>query len=106
MLLPKNRPLHPGVYIKEEVLNDLQLTQEQLANRLGVSRRTINELVGGKRSLTADMALRLAKFTQTSPETWLYFQTALDLWDAMHSDSAEMIDKITAFDYAQVAPEA
>lgn len=58
------------------------LTQDGLARRLGVSRVTINELVQGKRPLTANMALRLARLTSQSPGFWLNLQRAVDVWDA------------------------
>ncbi len=84
-MIPENRPTHPGEFIREDILAEFGLTQAQLAEKLGVSRRTINQLVNEKRGITADMALRLAKFTNTSPQLWLNLQQAVDLWDAYHS---------------------
>ena len=75
-------PTHPGELLREEIMPATKLTQEQLANRLGVSRRTINEIVGGKRSVTADMAHRLARLFNTTPEFWLGLQQDVDLWKA------------------------
>ncbi|MBF0107103.1 MAG: HigA family addiction module antidote protein [Deltaproteobacteria bacterium] len=86
-MMPKKRPTLPGDFIKEDILNEFELTQEQLADELGVSRRTINELVKGKRRITADMALRLGKFTKTNPEVWMNLQNIVDLWDVAHSKS-------------------
>jgi addiction module HigA family antidote len=54
----------------------------------------MNEIVKGKRSVTPDTALRLARFTDTEPEFWLNLQQARDLWDAMHSDRAGELEKI------------
>ncbi|MCB8983303.1 MAG: HigA family addiction module antidote protein [Ardenticatenaceae bacterium] len=88
MLIPENRPTHPGEFIREDILVELNLTQGELAEKLGVSRRSINQLVNEKRSITADMALRLGKFTNTSPQMWLNLQTAVDLWDASQSIEA------------------
>ncbi len=94
-MLPKNRPIHPGEFIREDILEELGLTQQQLADRLKVHRRTINELVNGKRGISADMALRLGKFTNTSPQMWLNLQNAVDLWDAYHSaEGSRCIDCI------------
>ena len=59
-----------------------KLTQQQLADRLGVSRRTVHEIVGEKRSVSADMAHRLARFFNTTPEFWLALQQDVDLWKA------------------------
>jgi addiction module HigA family antidote len=84
-MLPKNRPTPPGDFIKEDILVEFGLTQRELAEKLGVSRLTINQLVNGKRTITADMALRLGKFTKTSPQMWLNLQNMVDLWDAYHS---------------------
>ncbi|EKD52173.1 MAG: Transcriptional regulator protein [uncultured bacterium] len=81
-MLPKKRPSIPGEFIKEDILKEFSLTQDELAHRLGVSRRTVNELVNGKRGLTADIAVRLAKLTNTSSEMWMNLQTSLELWEA------------------------
>ena len=83
-MLPKHRPIPPGEFIRKDILEEFGLTQQQLADRLRVHRRTINELVKGKRGLSADMALRLGKFTNTTPQMWLNLQNAIDLWDAYH----------------------
>ncbi len=88
MMIPETRPTHPGVFVREDILTELGLTQEELAHWLGVSRRSINQLVNGKRGITADMALRLGKFTNTSPQLWLNLQTSVDLWDAAHTTNA------------------
>ncbi len=78
----KRPPTHPGVYIAQGLLKDYGLTQQRLADELGVSRRTVSQLVNERRGVTADMALRLGKLTKTSPEYWLNLQTAVDLWEA------------------------
>jgi antitoxin HigA-1 len=91
-MISEIRPTHPGEFIREDILAEFSLTQAELADRLGVSRRSINQLVNGKRGVTADMALRLARFTNTSPQLWLNLQTAVDLWDAWQmGDSLELI---------------
>jgi antitoxin HigA-1 len=54
----------------------------------------MNEIVTGKRAVTPDTALRLAKFTETEPEFWLNLQQAIDLWDAIHSDQAAELEEI------------
>jgi addiction module HigA family antidote len=73
-------PTHPGELLREELMPAARLTQEGLAGRLGVSRRTINEIVSEKRSVSADMAHRLARFFNTTPEFWLGLQLDVDLW--------------------------
>ena len=88
-MIPKNRPTHPCEFIREDILNEFGITQDQLANKLGVSRRTINQLVNNRRGITPEMALRLSKFTKTSPQIWLNLQNTYDLWETAqeHKDT-------------------
>jgi addiction module HigA family antidote len=72
-------PVHPGEVLLEEFLTPLGLTQYRLAKSLSVPRRRINEIVHGTRAVTADTALRLARFFDTSERFWLNLQTAYDL---------------------------
>ena len=72
-------PIHPGEVLLEEFLKPMNLSQNQLASGLSVSPRRINEIVLGKRSVTADTALRLAKYFGTSAQFWLGLQTSYDL---------------------------
>ncbi len=78
---PKRKPTHPGEMLREDVLPALGMTQTELARRLGVSRLSVSELLLEKRALTADMAIRVATLTGTTPESWLRMQEALDLWE-------------------------
>jgi addiction module HigA family antidote len=77
---PTRKPTHPGEVLRADVLPALGMSQTELAKRLGVSRLSVSELLLEKRALSADMALRIAKLTNTSPESWLRMQEALDLW--------------------------
>lgn len=70
----KLAPVSPGEILNEEFLKPMGLSQNRLANDLGVSPRRINEIIHGKRRLTADTALRLAKYFKMSPEFWLGLQ--------------------------------
>lgn len=82
-MLPKNRaPTPPGEILSEEFLAPLKLTQAELAKRMGVSVQTVNLLINGKRAVTADTALALARTLETTPEFWMNLQAALDLWHA------------------------
>jgi addiction module HigA family antidote len=76
-------PIHPGEVLLEEFLKPLQLSQNRLALDIGVHPRRINEIVLGKRSITADTALRLARYFGTSPQFWLGLQADYDLDVAM-----------------------
>ena len=62
------------------MLPALHMTQTELARRLGVSRLSVSELLLEKRALSADMAIRVGKLTNTTPESWLRMQEAVDLW--------------------------
>jgi antitoxin HigA-1 len=75
----KMAPVHPGEVLQEEFLTPLGLSQHRLALDLGVDPRRINEIVAGRRSVTANTALRLARYFGTSPEFWLGLQSQYDL---------------------------
>jgi antitoxin HigA-1 len=76
------RPTHPGEMLREDFLPDYGLTVASLAEAVGVSRQSINELLRERRAISPDMALRLARLFGNSAEFWLNAQRAVDLWDA------------------------
>ena len=78
----KRRPTHPGEMLKEDFMADFHLTVSGLAEAVGVSRQSINELLRGRRAVSPEMALRLSRLFGNSPEFWLNAQRAVDLWDA------------------------
>lgn len=86
----KTRPTHPGEMLREDFLPDYGLTIATLADALGVSRQTINELLRGRRAVSPEMALRLARLFGNSAEFWLNAQRAVDLWDAAQAIKAEV----------------
>jgi addiction module HigA family antidote len=75
----KLSPIHPGEVLLEEFIKPMGLSQNRLAIDIGVDARRINEIVLGKRSITADTALRLARFFGNSPQFWMGLQTQYDL---------------------------
>lgn len=75
----KMAPIHPGEILLEEYLRPLGLSQYRLAQNISVSPRRINEIVHGTRAITADTALRFARFFGTSDRFWLNLQTRYDL---------------------------
>ncbi|MEE8484597.1 MAG: HigA family addiction module antitoxin [Nitrospinota bacterium] len=75
----KIKPVHPGEILLEEFLKPMELSQNRLARDVSVPPRRINEIVLGKRSITADTALRLGRYFRTSPEFWLNLQSRFDL---------------------------
>ncbi|HBI15618.1 MAG TPA: addiction module antidote protein, HigA family [Desulfobulbaceae bacterium] len=85
MIITKRQPVSVGEMITEEYLGPLQITQGQLAEAMGVSRRTVNELCTGKRAVTVDTALMLAKVFENTPDFWLNLQRRNDIWAALHS---------------------
>jgi len=72
-------PIHPGEILIEEFLKPMGISQYRLAKNISVSPRRINEIVHGKRSITADTALRLGRFFEISPQFWLNLQNRFDL---------------------------
>jgi addiction module HigA family antidote len=85
-------PIHPGEILLEEFLKPMEISQNQLGRSLGVSPRRINEIVHGKRSVTADTALRLSTFFGNSSSFWLGLQMDYDL-DVVKDNSLEKIKK-------------
>ena len=83
-------PTPPGEMLREDFLPDYDLTVTGLADAIGVSRQTINELLRGRRSLSPEMALRLGRLFGNSPEFWLNAQRAVDLWNASQSIKDEV----------------
>ncbi|MCU1264250.1 MAG: family transcriptional regulator [Acidobacteria bacterium] len=85
----KRRPTHPGELLREETLPAAALTQSELATRLGVSRRAVSDLVHERRPVTPDLAHRLSRLFETTPEFWLRLQQAVDIWDALQANQRE-----------------
>jgi antitoxin HigA-1 len=75
-------PLSPGDILRGRILEECDITQEDLAEAMGVSRFSINQIVNGHRAITAEMALRLARVTSTTPDFWLNLQRDVDLYEA------------------------
>jgi addiction module HigA family antidote len=86
----KVRPTHPGEMLREDFLPDYGLTISGIAEALGVSRQTINELLRGRRAVSPEMALRLSRLFGNSAEFWLNAQRAVDLWDAAQAIKTEV----------------
>jgi antitoxin HigA-1 len=78
------RPVHPGEVISD-VLEDLGMNQTSFAEVLGVSRRTVNEIVQGRRPITVDVAIRIGKALGNGPQLWLNLQQKVDIWDAIQT---------------------
>lgn len=72
-------PIHPGEVLLEDFLIPLNITRYRLAKSIGVPQRRIDEICAGKRGISADTALRLARFFETDPQSWLNLQSRYDL---------------------------
>jgi antitoxin HigA-1 len=93
--LPSHRPpTHPGEMLLEEFLKPLGVSQSAFAVRLGVSFPRLNEIIRGKRAVTPDTALRLARVLGMSAGFWLGLQMDWDLWHAMRAAGAEEIARL------------
>jgi antitoxin HigA-1 len=93
--LPRNRPpTHPVEMLFEEFVKPLELTQAELARRLGVSYPRLNEIIKCRRSVTPDTALRLSRVLGMSADFWLGLQQDWDLWHAMNSPEAKQINRL------------
>lgn len=91
------KPTHPGAVLREDVLPALNMTQTEFAERLGVSRLTVSELLHEKRALSPEMAARLGRLLNTTPDSWLAMQASLDLWQALHDlPELEQIEPLRA----------
>ncbi|HEU0176639.1 MAG TPA: HigA family addiction module antitoxin [Blastocatellia bacterium] len=86
---PKRRPTHPGALLREDILPAAGITQTELAERMGVSRLTVSEILHEKRAVTADIAHRLGRVFGNGPELWLNMQKAVDLWEALEKNKRE-----------------
>ncbi len=87
MSIIKRKPTHPGQIIREDYLEPLGLTITELSKVLGVSRKTLSKIVNGRGSVSPEMALKLSRAFDTSPEFWLNLQTNYDLWEASQKSS-------------------
>ncbi|MFN7922681.1 MAG: HigA family addiction module antitoxin [Bryobacteraceae bacterium] len=99
--MPKLRhrtpPIHPGETLREDFLAPLGLTANRLALELRVPATRINDIVRGKRSITADTALRLSRYFGTSPELWINLQANYDLEIARDAHGAEIAKRIQPY---------
>ncbi len=82
MLKMTRKPTHPGKIVKEDYLSPLSISIKDMAEKLGVSRKTLSKIVNEKGSITPEMALRLSRAFDTTPYLWMNLQNNYDLWHA------------------------
>ena len=89
-------PTHPGEMLREDFMPDYGLTVSSLADALGVSRQSINELLRERRAVSPTMALRLGRLFGNTPQFWLQAQQALDIWESAreHRTALERIEPL------------
>ena len=97
--MAKLKPIHPGEILQEEFLKSLGVSQYRLANDIGVPPRRINEIVLGKRGVTADTALRLGRYFGTSPQFWMNLQARYDL-EVQKDVLGDRLEKVRALQAA------
>jgi addiction module HigA family antidote len=91
ILLPTHRePTHPGEMLLEEFLKPMGITQRELAKGIGVPYQRVNEIINGRRGVTASTALRLSRYLGMSVEFWLNGQLQWDVWHALRAEQKEI----------------
>lgn len=78
----KRKPTHPGIILEEDYIKPLHMNLQDLADLLGISRKTLQKIRVGRGCITPEMALRLSRLFSTTPELWLNLQQKYDLWCA------------------------
>jgi len=96
-------PIHPGTILLEEFLLPMAISQYRLAKNTSVPARRINEIVHGKRSITADTALRLGKFFNMTPQFWMNLQSRYDLEVAEDNLAGKLEKEVHAYQEAHAA---
>lgn len=93
MIEMTRKPTHPGRIIREDYLLPLSISIKDMAENLGVSRKTLSKIVNEKGSITPEMALRLSRAFDTTPDLWMNLQKNYDLWNAKNSSTTWQLVK-------------
>lgn len=96
MIVVSREPVHPGEFLREDYMPDLGLSVAKLAELLGVTRQTVNDIVREKRGLSPEMCLRLSRLFSTTPQFWMNMQAKVDIWNSMelHHEEIEAIQPL------------
>lgn len=89
-----HNPPHPGRVLRNLYLEPLALTVTEVAERLGVTRKTVSELLNGRAGISPDMALRIGIATHSTPESWLGMQMYHDLWQAKQNKKSKVLHRM------------
>ena len=96
MSIQMHNPPHPGEILRELCLEPMELSVTEAAAALGVSRKTLSSILNGRAGISPEMAIRLSKAFDTSPESWLNQQQQFDLWHAMNSGEEIKVKRLHA----------
>jgi addiction module HigA family antidote len=91
-----HNPPHPGEIIRNLCLEPLELSVTDAASALGVSRKTLSSILNGRSGISPEMALRLSRAFNTTPESWLHQQVQYDLWNAKKNSKGIKVKKLYA----------
>lgn len=96
MIIVSREPIHPSEFLREEYLPDLGLSVAGLAERLGVTWQTVNNIVRERRGLSPDMCLRLGRLFGASPQFWMNMQMKVDIWKSLelHREDIQSIEPL------------
>ncbi len=103
MMEDKLLPVHPGEVLAEDFMKPLGLSQYRVAKDIGVPALRISQIISGKRSITADTAMRLARYFGTSPDVWLRLQARYDLEVAQNDYGDQIEREVKVLDQSQCA---
>ena len=96
MSIQMHNPPHPGEILRELCLDPMGISVTDAAEALGVSRKTLSSILNGRAGISPEMAIRLSKAFDTSPESWLNQQQQFDLWQAMNSGEVIKVKRLHA----------
>lgn len=92
--MPIHEPLHPGLIVKETLIEGAQLSVTEAAERLGIARITLSRLLNGHAGISPEMALRLSKLLDTSIELWINLQSQYDIWQVLKRQNKFHVRKL------------
>ena len=86
-MVKRRKPTHPGKIIEEHYIKPLKISKSAFAKAIGISRNTLYKILDGRNGITAEMAIRLSKALNTTPELWMNLQQRFDVWEAENNRS-------------------
>lgn len=90
MIVVSRKPIHPGEFLREDYMPELDLSVAKLAEKLGVTRQTVNDIVRERRNLSPEMCLKFGRLFGTTPQFWMNMQAEVDIWNSLELHRAEI----------------